>query len=155
MKCIGNFLHNIKSLKENNNDIVVVKRPSKLRKISEYLPCVHCYGFYVFDELQKHTKNCDLKTDDMNLNTSNIVNLSEGLLNNSNIVQQSRFLLDSACLPDTCSGSMLSTYMKTVIPSMHSDELSTLVGRDIIFLIFGEANLKKYGITEKMRFHRN
>ena len=149
LKCMGNFLHNITSLKENNNDIVVVKRPSKLRKISEYLPCVHCYGFYVIDELWKHTKHCDLKTDDMNLNASDIVNLSEGLLNNSNIVQQSRFLLDSACLSDTGSGSMLSTCMKTVITSMHSDELSTLVGKDNILLIFGEALLKKYGICRK------
>ena len=129
--------------------LIVVKRPSKQRNISEYLPCVHCYGFYVIDELWKHTKNCDLKTDDMDLNDSNIVKLSEGLLTNSNIVQQSRFLLESACLPDTGRGTMLSTCMQAVITSMHSDELSTLVGKDDILLIFGESLLKKYGICRK------
>jgi hypothetical protein len=59
LKCLGNFVHNVKALKEETNDIVVVKRPSKERKVSEYLPCIHCYGFYVVDELWKHIKNCD------------------------------------------------------------------------------------------------
>ena len=64
LRCLGNFNHNIETLKKKQCDIVVVKRPSKPRNVSEYLPCIHCYGFYVFDELWKHQKNCVLKSTD-------------------------------------------------------------------------------------------
>ncbi|RUS79365.1 hypothetical protein EGW08_012886, partial [Elysia chlorotica] len=59
LKCIGNFIHNVESIKLNKPDIVV-KRPTKSRSVAEYLPCVHCYGFYVREELWKHTKNCEI-----------------------------------------------------------------------------------------------
>lgn len=113
LKCLGNFVHNVKSLNGNKNDIVVVKRTSKARKVSEYLPCIHCYGFYVVDVLWKHTKNCEMTTAEENLDVD-IVDKSKRLLNDSNVVQQSKCLLSSACLPDCCGLSM-------------SDEMHTLI----------------------------
>ena len=147
LKCLGNFIHNVKSLKENKNDIVVVKRPSKARNISEYLPCIHCYGFYVVDELWKHTKNCEMTTAEEDLDVD-ITDASKRLLNDSNVIQQSKCLLASACLPD-CGGLSMSADMRTLINAMHTDELPAVVRKDHILLLFGETLLKKYGPARK------
>ena len=146
IKCLGNFVHNIKSLKEKKNDIVVVKRPTKQRLINEYLPCIHCYGFYVVDELWKHTKNCDLKSCDKSSNQFDILDESKKLLSGNSVINQSRLLLDTACLPEK---SASSDDMRTLVLSMHQDDLSEAVKKDPLLQQFGETLLKKYGPRKK------
>lgn len=148
LKCLGNFVHNVESLRENKNDIVVVKRPSKVRNVNEYLPCIHCYGFYVVDELWKHTKQCDLQTVEKDVDVSCVIDQSQKVLNDSNIVQQSKFLLDSACVPDASTSSM-SDQMRVLVNAMHEDELVRVVSKDKLLLLFGETLLNKYGPTKK------
>lgn len=146
IKCLGNFIHNVKSLKEKKCDIVVVKRPTKPRTIYEYLPCIHCYGFYVEDELWKHTKNCDLKCLDKNPHLD-IYDESKKLLTTGiGVIHQARLLLDTACIPEE---SALSDEMHTLILTMHQDELSEVVRKDALLNQFGETLLVKYGPRRK------
>ena len=141
LRCLGNFNHNIETLKKKQCDIVVVKRPSKPRNVSEYLPCIHCYGFYVFDELWKHQKNCVLKSTDKH--DLDICKNSKNLLETGiSVVRQARLLLDTMLINDQ---SALSHDMMTLIASMHQDSLSQLIKKDVLLTQFGEALLLKYG----------
>lgn len=65
LRCAGNFKHNIKILNAGKTDIVVVKRPSKKRTVDKFLPCPHCYGFYLKDELWRHAQNAPSETKTM------------------------------------------------------------------------------------------
>lgn len=146
LKCLGNFVHNVKTLKQKKCDIVVVKRPTKSRKVSEYLPCIHCYGFYVYDELWKHTKNCDLKRHEKSSDLD-IFRDSKNLLMTGNcVIQNARLLLDIACIPEDTA---LSDEMRALISAMHQDDLSEVVRKDVLLNQFGEALLMKYGPRRK------
>ena len=146
LKCLGNFVHNVKTLKQKKCDIVVVKRPTKSRKVSEYLPCIHCYGFYVQDELWKHVKNCDFKSHEKSSDLD-IYSDSKKLLKTGNgVIQNARLLLDTACIPED---SALSDEMRTLISAMHQDDLSEVVRKDVLLNQFGEALLMKYGPRRK------
>ena len=140
LKCFGNFMHNVKTLKQNKNDIVVVKRPTRSRKVSEYLPCVHCYGFYVQDELWRHTRNCDLKRHEDSSNLDICSHSKKLLMTSNGVIQNSRLLLDTACIQED---SALSDEMRALVSVMHQDDLSEVVRKDVLLNQFGEALLIK------------
>lgn len=146
LKCFGNFMHNVKTLKQNKNDIVVVKRPTRSRKVSEYLPCVHCYGFYVQDELWRHTRNCDLKRHEDSSNLDICSHSKKLLMTSNGVIQNSRLLLDTACIQED---SALSDEMRALVSAMHQDDLSEVVRKDILLNQFGQALLMKYGPRKK------
>lgn len=138
LKCLGNFLHNIETLNNGGADIVVVKRPSKARKVSDYFPCIHCYGFYVGDELWKHTKNCAEQTGENCASLGDVVEKTERLLTESNILLQSKLLLECACLPE-CDSLSMSDSLQVLVNSMHQDNLAKVVSKDNMLLLFGES----------------
>ena len=146
LKCLGNFAHNVNSIKQNKNDIVVVKRPTKQRLVHEYLPCIHCYGFYVIEELWKHTKNCQLKSSDISTNQLDVLEKAKKLLSGSSAIKQSKLLLDTACLQEQVA---LSVEMRALVLSMHQDDLCEVVKRDTLLHQFGETLIKKYGPRKK------
>ena len=51
----GNFKHNVKCLKSNHGNLMVVRRPEIPTDASEYLPCPDCLGFYMSYDMYKHT----------------------------------------------------------------------------------------------------
>lgn len=133
LRCEGNFKHNIKVLKEGGTDIVVVKRPTKKRKVSEFLPCPHCCGFYCKAELWRHAKKCDLR--DSNLETSEI-----------SVTRQSMLLLESARLPSELEAS---ESMRELMTAMRQDGPTQKAVTDELLCQFGEALLQKYGPAKK------
>ena len=54
----GNFNHNINVLQKGSDNLIVVKRSNYKITYKQYLPCIHCLGFYKADELYKHTPHC-------------------------------------------------------------------------------------------------
>lgn len=59
-RLLGNFKHNSKVIRHEIEDNLIVERLSKARIIAEnYLPCVHCFGFFHRRELHKHCKSCN------------------------------------------------------------------------------------------------
>lgn len=36
--------------------------PSKERPVTDFLPCSHCHGFYVQEELWRHSKNHECRS---------------------------------------------------------------------------------------------
>ena len=56
-----NFLHNVEELQAGGYNIVVSKTSSKARPDTDFLPYMHCYGFFVGEELWKHVNKCELR----------------------------------------------------------------------------------------------
>ena len=51
----GNFSHNIKCLKNNQGNLMVVRRPEVPTDASAFLPCPDCLGFYMSSDIFKHS----------------------------------------------------------------------------------------------------
>ena len=58
LRHLGNYHHNLKVIEENSGSLIVVRRPTHKVSYSDFLPCVHCLGFFKKIELYKHTPNC-------------------------------------------------------------------------------------------------
>jgi len=51
----GNFEHNLRCLKKNVGNLMVVRRPEIATDASEFLPCPDCLGFYMSYDMYKHS----------------------------------------------------------------------------------------------------
>ena len=103
----GNFI-------QNANHCI---KPMKLNKLSEYLPCTHCLGFYSRKQLWKHRKSCTKDS-----NNSNVQSEAQGLL--------TRHLKVDKMLKET------------VFPRMRADKLSIVAKSDLLICAFGARYLK-------------
>lgn len=61
IKNLGNYKHNLNVLSSGKGELVLSRRPSGQLDPKEYLPCVHCFGFFKSRDLWKHTLRCPLK----------------------------------------------------------------------------------------------
>lgn len=125
---IGNFKYNVQVLKSGGTNIVVAKRPSKLRKVSDFTPCPSCLGFYCKAEMWRHAKKCPSKP---------------AFSDSKSLISRSKILLMSAL------EEKLSPCMKMVQESMQDDNLKTIILKDTLLLQFGEVLVKKYGVHKK------
>ena len=57
----GNFYHNINVLKLKEGKLIVVRRPNKEISYKKYVPCKNCLGFFLKDELWRHTSGCNVE----------------------------------------------------------------------------------------------
>ncbi|XP_065642704.1 uncharacterized protein LOC136074327 [Hydra vulgaris] len=68
----GDYLANINLLKDNQNNLFVVRESSA--KVMELVPCINCHGMFNAKTLYKHAKNCKPKfleiTSNKNLSSS-------------------------------------------------------------------------------------
>ena len=144
LKCKGNFIHNIEVLGRGGSDIVVSKRPSKLRPAADFLPCMYCYGFFVCEELWKHVKNCELRDAGEAYDYRKTLSLS-------------RALLESAILPDGAEEGWAREVRECVLSRMNHDDIYRAVKKDKLILRFGAVLIKKLGkakaldISQRMR----
>ena len=61
IKNMGKFNHNVKVVASGEGEMIVCRRPGKTLT-SEYLPCIHCFGFYRSIELWRHCQKCPFNT---------------------------------------------------------------------------------------------
>ena len=45
-------------IEKGEGDLIVVKRPGLRMPGSMYIPCIHCYGFYLQHAVQLHMRAC-------------------------------------------------------------------------------------------------
>jgi len=57
LKNLGNFNHNVETLRAGNGEVIVRRRATK-GSPDEFLPCEFCYGFFRCHLLWKHVKHC-------------------------------------------------------------------------------------------------
>ncbi|XP_069108874.1 uncharacterized protein [Argopecten irradians] len=60
---LGNFYHNAKVRELGEGTFLVVKRPTKEKVVTfkDYVPCVHCKGYYMGIEIWRHYRECNFK----------------------------------------------------------------------------------------------
>ena len=133
LKCMGNFLHNVEVFQEGHSDIAVAKQPKKILPVTDYLPCLYCYGLYVQHELWTHCESCKLRGDSAGFESNKLLSLSTALL-------------ESACLPEG-EEAWLREVRQFVLPQEERDDISNTIGKDRLIL--------RFGALLKSRFSRN
>ena len=133
LKGMGNFLRNVEVLHAGRSDIAVAKQPKKILPVTDYLPCLYCYGLYVQHELWAHCERCKLRGDSAGFESNKLLSLSTALL-------------ESACLPEG-EEAWLREVRQFVLPQEERDDISNTIGKDRLIL--------RFGALLKSRFSRN
>jgi len=128
IRLLGDYHHNCNVLQLKKGEIIVVRKPSNETSIDaeDYVPCMHCYGFFKGDELFRHVKICKFKEDPLKSHTK--------------VKQEARMLL-----PSTTDDAQLQ---KHVLLPMRNDNISSTAKSDQLILKFGSRELEKVGIDQ-------
>ena len=119
LKYKGNFVNNIKVLRDDSGSIIVVRRPSDEEDPSKYYPCTECYGFFSKFELYRHS--C--------VATRNI--------KEKHLLRDSKTMLASAI-------NTPNPDLAKVIASMRDDEITQVVKNDSLIKKFLSDQLDRY-----------
>lgn len=148
LKNLGNFKFNTEVLKGGDGDLIVCRRPSKETLTSfDYLPCIHCYGFFSRKELWRHTGKC----------SSNDTKFKD----QQGIIARSKFLLAGGthfCAENEGFKECLPNELKeTVFLKIRQDEVYTALVDDPLIIQFGLVLIKQLGprrtnyVSQRMR----
>ena len=116
----GDHEHNIQSLKENKNDLVVVRRKEDISE--DYVPCGFCKGFFAAKFIKVHEDKC-FKNDIQSNNVSSL--------------KSSRALLAAEL-----SNGIYRDVHVTVLSSMKRDEHHLIIRNDNLMLFYGYVMLQ-------------
>ena len=119
----GNFLHNIKVLKEGHGSLIVVRHPNEELSACYFLPCPDCLGFFGKDDLWRHNCPADFKS-------------SKQLKRGARAL-----LLESTEEVSKGAAELLSSFA--------DDEVSLAVRGDHTILLFLESLVEKHGTHKK------
>ncbi|KAL3875691.1 hypothetical protein ACJMK2_033619, partial [Sinanodonta woodiana] len=131
-----NYVHNIGILQSKQSELIVARRSNTNQKYDDYLPCIHCLGFFKKGELWKHYRVCKFKPKDA---TSN----------ESSTQARSRLLLSSTVETESCANFKK---LHPILDTMHRDEVFSFLKNDNLILTFGNILLQKLGIRNKHNF---
>jgi hypothetical protein len=135
LKNRGSYLHNVSVLEEGKGQFLCARRSHNLRHPSQYLPCIHCLGFYFVKDLWKHSKFCPLKD-------PSAKDKSHG------VTVQARMLLEGS-LDKEKDGNLKLPNFSPILLKMRDDPITQEVKNDNLILLFGESLAKKLGMKKK------
>ncbi|KAJ8321305.1 hypothetical protein KUTeg_001163 [Tegillarca granosa] len=142
--CKGLFSTYIQVIESGKGELIVKRRPSKSKEVSDYLPCIYCLAFYQADELWRHCKICSLNKNK---------NLNETA---RSIISRARLLLETGTNKSSASNDF-DDLSENVMKGMKKDEVYNAIKEDELILTFGKVLLKKLGtrrtndISQRMR----
>ncbi|XP_057309464.1 uncharacterized protein LOC130647571 isoform X2 [Hydractinia symbiolongicarpus] len=125
----GDHEHNIESLRENKTDIVVVRQKSN-NKDQDYVPCIHCKGFFSSKYIRIHEKNCFMKGGRGDVKFS---------------LHSSRALLAAEV-----SNGIYTNVHQIILASMRRDELHLVIRNDQLLMLYANIQLQ---IKQSERYH--
>lgn len=123
LRNLGNYKHNNQVIREQQGDFIVVYRPRENVSYTNYLPCVHCLGFYVRTDLYRHTRECKLKR--------------QKAARYSRVQEAARLLLDVPF--EACEG------LRRVLSKISMDGISVIVKGDRLIISYGQKLFMRYG----------
>lgn len=136
LKNRGNFIHNTKVLRGEATGFIPARRKEGDIVISQYLPCVHCLGFFSNVELWRHVKyHCPQRP--------RMVDQSETRQKTS-ITSQAKILLSSAIMPNGAINAELKLINDALIKA-HDDEIKANIVNDFTLKKVGGVLLNKLG----------
>lgn len=122
LKKEGDFLHNTDVLKKGVGDIIPIKRPTTEIEATRYLPCEHCRGFFLKNDLWRHVKNCSKK---------------ERRYTGRRLHQ----VASTALLPVSEEAS--GVFAEKILNTMSADEISLTARNDKVLVKFGKKLFQK------------
>ena len=130
LRNLGNFVHNLRVLRDKGSDFIVARRGQKVRPVADYLPCPHCYGFYRNVEFHKHYETCESR---------------EGIRLKNYCENQiiGKAMFESACL-SLGDEELFRGLQELVLPQMARD-LGDVVKGDKLILRCGALYLMRFG----------
>ncbi|XP_013866629.1 uncharacterized protein LOC106519473 [Austrofundulus limnaeus] len=131
----GNFAHNKDVLKTGKGELIAQRRPRKLSKSTDFVPCVHCLGLYRKKSMCVHMKRC----------------FSNGKRED---ISNGRKRVISQCVLLTKSCGDLSEELKNILGEMVYDEVTETVMEDRLILQFGEHIANEVRSTNKNEYVR-
>ena len=133
LRCLGNFMHNLKVLQGKTLDFVVCGPLGSGRKaVSTFLPCLYCYECFTRHGLHRHTHRCELK----GKREFNLFNNNKNSLN--------RALLNSAALAGMGEG-WSGEVREFVQEYMTAFAIHSLIREDTLILCCGAVLIKEHG----------
>jgi len=153
LKHRGNFNHNVEVLERGVRELIVCRRPSTATQADEYLPCVHCLGFFLSMNLYAHNGQCKF-----NLNASPTPKATESEENtkhSKNVLGKARMFLAGTLHQDFAE--MSDSFRSDIVDTMRVDELSKYVQTDSLIIKYGATLYRRHGktrchdISQKMR----
>lgn len=124
---LGNHRHNTSVIRSKRGELVVAYRPPSNTtspvEWRDYVPCEHCYAYFLSWDLWKHVRKCVLAP--------------EGKPRHARVVQNSRLLLPAP------KGT--SVGLNSVLISLKNDDISRIVKSDHLIKQFGEKLYLKNG----------
>lgn len=123
----GAFNHNAKVIEDQKGDFIVQNRPrskSAYLRISDYAPCLKCYGFYRVTTIKAHLNKC---CPDKQYSTKDA----------------------KLFLASLCSGSSMDDF-QSVIKTMSEDDITEIAKSDEIILELGRQLYEAYECTKEV-----
>jgi hypothetical protein len=139
LRVLGNFNHNVRVLREKVGQLIVVRRSVLLKQCSDYLPCIHCFGFFAQEQLWRHVRVCKHRRvqEDEEIDEKEF----------SSVKSQSMMLLEGAGLHfnQATSKDNYTELNENIIDRMRHDDITSVVASDDIIRTFGNGLLEKKG----------
>ena len=136
LKNKGNYMHNVKVIREKIGQLIVIRRPTTTVSYKEFLPCPKCLGFLGRKDLWRHKSSCDGGSKETQENKC---------------INANRMILYSSI---NKSHSEVQMY---VVESMRKDDVYLVFKNDDLILAYGSFIFDSKGlphknyISEKMR----
>ena len=151
---LGDFNHNIDVLCKKEGTFYVGRRPStKNHSPSDYLPCQHCYIFFVKSELWRHTKHCHFQTAPLTSDNS----MKDAKMD-KDCISAAKLLLQGAAGTKSVGFEINDDkFCNSVISALHQDEVSKAIKSDRLIILLGQSQFMKLGtsragqVREKLR----
>ena len=125
----GNYQHNIAAMKCGQGEVVTWRQPPTGSDVSDYLPCKHCFTFFVRKELWKHQAKCKSKKQTSKTRQRVQANASELIP-----------------IPNSASSGC-----QKIICSMQQDAVSFCIRNDDLICKFGDSLYAKHGHEKSQR----
>ena len=130
----GNFQYNVAVIASGKGQLIVARRGKTEKPSSSYLPCRFCLGFYRKEELWRHCKTCDFKSDDPN----------ESEPDHADAIRSGKWLVYGSCIPQYIEQDLAYH----VISTLSDDDISEIAKTDSLIIQLGNAKLKKLGFRK-------
>jgi hypothetical protein len=127
----GNFKHNIDVLKKKSGNLIVSRRPSKAKncKVSDFLPCASCLGFFFKEDLWRHCKfHCSLTK---NNDDSGVLKIGKNII---------------ATMTSEDDNSQFSK----ILVRMKNEDFVQVIKKDPILMRYGQNLCEKYALNKNL-----
>ena len=141
LKNLGSFKHNVRVLRKQKGEMIVIRRSAGKHDASAYLPCSKCYGFFYKYEIWRHVCPCEDKLSSDSVNQQPTTS--------KDVVDSARNMLEGAVYGKEITVDKV--VRREILQRMRHDDKLQCIKSDMLILKFGSAQMKRIGIKGRHR----